>query len=116
MYDTESWVYFVKSDACTSEIQIRYWVTDVKVFNMILSHDSETVCEVCVCVCVCVCVLDEILSHESETVQERILSLEKKLQQQDDEIVCLKSALADALRRLATLESGLSLWRNCHVM
>ena len=98
---------------------IWYWVTRVKLFvrcvcvcvcvlDEILSHDSETVSEVCV--------LDEILSHESETVQERILSLEKKLQQQDDEIVCLKSALADALRRLATLESGLSLWRNCHVM
>ena len=98
---------------------IWYWVTRVKLFvrcvcvcvcvlDEILSHDSETVSEVCV--------LDEILSHESETVQERILSLEKKLQQQDDEIVCLKSALADALRRLATLESGLSLRCNCHVM
>ena len=52
--------------------------------------------------------VDEILSHETETVQERILSLEKKVQQQDDEIVCLKSALADALRRLTALESGMS--------
>jgi len=41
-------------------------------------------------------------------VQDRVLSLEKKVQQQDDEIVCLKSALADALRRLAALEAGLS--------
>jgi len=37
-----------------------------------------------------------------------MLSLEKKVQQQDDEIVCLRSALADALRRIAALESGLS--------
>jgi len=51
--------------------------------------------------------LDAILSHESESVQDRVLSLEKKVQQQDDEIVCLKSALADALRRLAAVESGL---------
>jgi len=54
------------------------------------------------------CALDAILSHESENVQDRVLSLEKKVQQQDDEIVCLKSALADALRRLAALESGLA--------
>ena len=53
------------------------------------------------------CTSDAILSHESEAANERILSLEKKVQQQDDEIVCLKSALADALRRVATLESGL---------
>jgi len=52
--------------------------------------------------------VDAILSHESESVQDRVLSLEKKVQQQDDEIVCLKSALADALRRLAALEAGLS--------
>jgi len=50
-----------------------------------------------------------ILSQETETVQERILSLEKKVQHQDDEIVCLKSSLADALRRLAAVESGLSI-------
>jgi len=54
--------------------------------------------------------LDAILSHESDSVQNRVLSLEKKVQQQDDEIVCLKSALADALRRLAALEAGLSVW------
>jgi len=54
-----------------------------------------------------ICTSDAVLSHESENAEERILSLEKKLQQQDDEIVCLKSALADALRRLTTLESGL---------
>jgi len=54
------------------------------------------------------CTSDAILGHESENVQDRVLSLEKKVQQQDDEIVCLKSALADALRRLASLESGLS--------
>ena len=53
------------------------------------------------------CTSDAILSHESEAANERILSLEKKVQQQDDEIVCLKSALADALRRVAALESGL---------
>jgi len=52
-------------------------------------------------------VSDAILSRDSEGVQQRILSLEKKVQQQDDEIVCLRSSLADALRRLSSLESGI---------
>jgi hypothetical protein len=39
-------------------------------------------------------------------VQERVLQLEKKVQLQDDEIICLKSALADALRRLSLVETG----------
>jgi len=37
-----------------------------------------------------------------------VLNLEKKVQRQDDEIIVLKTALADAIRRLTTLETGMS--------
>jgi len=47
-----------------------------------------------------------VLSHDNESVQERVVALEKKVQLQDDEIICLKSALSDALRRIVILESG----------
>jgi hypothetical protein len=47
-----------------------------------------------------------LLNNDSDSLQERVLHLEKKVHQQDDEIVCLKSALADALRRLTVLETG----------
>ena len=40
-------------------------------------------------------------------LDERISYLEKKVSLQDDEIQCLKSALADALRRLSDLASKL---------
>jgi len=64
----------------------------------VLYHTLVSACEQCFS--------DAILSRDSDNVQDRVLSLEKKIQQQDDEIVCLKSALADALRRLTALESG----------
>ena len=38
-------------------------------------------------------------------LDDRISFLEKKVSLQDDEIQCLKSALADALRRLAAVET-----------
>ena len=49
---------------------------------------------------------DGVIGHENEELRDRVASLEKKVQQQDDEIVCLKSALSDAIRRLSTLESS----------
>lgn len=49
---------------------------------------------------------DGVIGHENEELRDRVSSLEKKVQQQDDEIVCLKSALSDAIRRLAALESA----------
>ena len=46
------------------------------------------------------------MNSDGDGFQERVLHLEKKVQQQDDEIVCLKSALADAIRRLSAVETG----------
>ena len=42
---------------------------------------------------------------EAGELDDRISFLEKKVSLQDDEIQCLKSALADALRRLSVLET-----------
>ncbi|KAK9511688.1 hypothetical protein O3M35_000303 [Rhynocoris fuscipes] len=44
------------------------------------------------------------LETEQESVRERVCDLEKKVLEQGDEIVCLRSTLADVLRRLAQLE------------
>jgi len=46
------------------------------------------------------------LSNENDALQDRVLSLEKKIQSQEDEMVCMKSALSDVIRRLQVLESG----------
>ena len=45
------------------------------------------------------------LANENLNASDRILSLEHKLKQQSDEIVLLKSALADVIRRLQQVES-----------
>ncbi|XP_073982208.1 echinoderm microtubule-associated protein-like 2 isoform X3 [Rhodnius prolixus] len=47
---------------------------------------------------------DDMLETEQESVRERVCDLEKKVLEQGDEIVCLRSTLADVLRRLAQLE------------
>ncbi|CAB0006622.1 unnamed protein product, partial [Nesidiocoris tenuis] len=46
------------------------------------------------------------LETEQESVRERVCDLEKKVLEQGDEIVCLRSTLADVLRRLAQLEGS----------
>ncbi|XP_048259670.1 echinoderm microtubule-associated protein-like 2 isoform X13 [Haliotis rufescens] len=51
-------------------------------------------------------VLDGLLSQEQEDLVDRVAYLEKKVTQQGDEIVCLKSALADVIRRITQLESA----------
>ncbi|XP_067680198.1 echinoderm microtubule-associated protein-like 2 isoform X11 [Haliotis asinina] len=51
-------------------------------------------------------VLDGLLSQEQEDLVDRVAYLEKKVTQQGDEIVCLKSALADVIRRISQLESA----------
>ncbi|KAI8788322.1 echinoderm microtubule-associated protein-like 2 isoform X1 [Biomphalaria glabrata] len=48
--------------------------------------------------------VDGLLNHDKEDLVERVSYLEKKVQQQEDEIVCLKSALADVIRRLGSVE------------
>ncbi|XP_067680201.1 echinoderm microtubule-associated protein-like 2 isoform X13 [Haliotis asinina] len=50
--------------------------------------------------------VDGLLSQEQEDLVDRVAYLEKKVTQQGDEIVCLKSALADVIRRISQLESA----------
>jgi hypothetical protein len=57
-------------------------------------------------IAVCSLIADGLISHENEEVRERVASLEKKVATQEDEIVCLKSALSDCIRRLAVVESS----------
>lgn len=44
------------------------------------------------------------LNNEDDTLRERVTYLEKKTHEQQDEIACLRSTLADVLRRVANLE------------
>jgi microtubule-associated protein-like 1/2 len=45
------------------------------------------------------------MEMENESLQERVADLEKKVLEQGDEIVCLRSTLADVLRRLNQFDS-----------
>ncbi|CAI9730037.1 echinoderm microtubule-associated protein-like 2 isoform X10 [Octopus vulgaris] len=57
--------------------------------------------------------VDGLLDQDQETLSERVAILEKKVQLQGDEIVCLKSALADVIRKLNQVqESGKVLQNN----
>lgn len=49
------------------------------------------------------------IETENESIRERVTDLEKKVLEQNDEIVCLRSTLADVLRRLSQLEGSRSL-------
>lgn len=49
--------------------------------------------------------VDGLLSQDHGELCQRVLCLEKKVQQQEDEIICLKSALADVIRRLGHVEA-----------
>ncbi|XP_063217797.1 echinoderm microtubule-associated protein-like 2 isoform X3 [Bacillus rossius redtenbacheri] len=49
--------------------------------------------------------LDDMIETENESLRERVSDLEKKVLEQGDEIVCLRSTLADVLRRLNQFES-----------
>ena len=50
-------------------------------------------------------ILDGLLRQDHAEVCERVSYLEKKVRQQEDDIVCLKSAVADILRRLNQVEA-----------
>ena len=54
----------------------------------------------------CHYVSDGLLSQENVDWKDRMIALEKKVVQQDDEIICLKSALADCIRRLNAIEAN----------
>eukprot|EP00095_Tigriopus_kingsejongensis_P006547 maker-scaffold515_size150689-snap-gene-0.37 protein:Tk06547 transcript:maker-scaffold515_size150689-snap-gene-0.37-mRNA-1 annotation:"hypha-specific g1 cyclin-related protein 1-like" len=46
------------------------------------------------------------VENENETLRDRVADLEKRVHDQTDEITCLRATLADALRRINTLESS----------
>ncbi|XP_059086390.1 echinoderm microtubule-associated protein-like 1 isoform X5 [Tigriopus californicus] len=49
---------------------------------------------------------DDMVENENETLRDRVSDLEKRVHDQNDEITCLRATLADALRRINTLEAG----------
>ena len=49
---------------------------------------------------------DDMVEHENETLRDRVSDLEKRVHDSNDEITCLRATLADALRRINTLEAG----------
>ena len=46
------------------------------------------------------------VEQENETLRDRVADLEKRVHDQNDEITCMRATLADALRRINTLEAG----------
>lgn len=48
--------------------------------------------------------VEVMLENEEKNSSDRISSLEKHVKQQNDELICLKSALADVIRRMQQLE------------
>lgn len=52
---------------------------------------------------------DDMIETENDTLRERVSDLEKKVLEQNDEIICLRSTLADVLRRITQLEGSRSL-------
>ncbi|CDQ75795.1 unnamed protein product [Oncorhynchus mykiss] len=52
------------------------------------------------------CADDSISAASASDVQDRLSSLELRVQQQEDEITVMKAALADVLRRLALSEDA----------
>lgn len=56
------------------------------------------------------------IETENESLRERMCDLEKKVLEQGDEIVCLRSTLADVLRRLNHLEGTRTLSLNASVL
>lgn len=49
---------------------------------------------------------DEMLESEKSSLAGRVHDLERRVLTQQDEIVCLRSTLADVLRRLNLIEGG----------
>ncbi|GAB1609644.1 echinoderm microtubule-associated protein-like 2 isoform X3 [Argonauta hians] len=56
--------------------------------------------------------VDGLLDQDQETLSERVAILEKKVQLQGDEIVCLKSALADVIRKLNQIQETSKVLQN----
>lgn len=48
---------------------------------------------------------DDMLETENASLRERVADLERKVLEQGDELVCLRSTLADVLRRINQMDS-----------
>lgn len=46
------------------------------------------------------------IENENQSLRDRVADLEKKVHEQTDEIMCLRSTLADVLRRINTIEGA----------
>ncbi|XP_066947594.1 echinoderm microtubule-associated protein-like 2 isoform X33 [Macrobrachium rosenbergii] len=55
---------------------------------------------------------DEMIENENQSLRDRVADLEKKVHEQTDEIMCLRSTLADVLRRISTIEGARALANN----
>ena len=55
------------------------------------------------------------VEQENETLRDRVADLEKRVHDQNDEITCMRATLADALRRINTLEAGKGRLNQCLV-
>lgn len=55
----------------------------------------------------CACCIDEMLESEKSSLAGRVHDLERRVLSQHDEIVCLRSTLADVLRRLNLIEGNI---------
>ncbi|XP_050729879.1 echinoderm microtubule-associated protein-like 2 isoform X5 [Eriocheir sinensis] len=49
---------------------------------------------------------NEMIENENHSLRDRVGDLEKKVHEQNDEIMCLRSTLADVLRRLTSVEAS----------
>ncbi|XP_063600995.1 uncharacterized protein LOC134777102 isoform X2 [Penaeus indicus] len=49
---------------------------------------------------------NEMIENENQSLRDRVADLEKKVHEQTDEIMCLRSTLADVLRRINTIEGA----------
>ncbi|XP_069949760.1 echinoderm microtubule-associated protein-like elp-1 isoform X2 [Cherax quadricarinatus] len=49
---------------------------------------------------------NEMIENENHSLRDRVADLEKKVHEQTDELMCLRSTLADVLRRLNTIEGA----------
>ncbi|VDD87103.1 unnamed protein product [Enterobius vermicularis] len=55
-----------------------------------------------------IALVNEMLNAENANLRDRVCELERKVQSQEDELVCLRSSVADFLRRLSCLEQAAS--------
>uniref|UniRef100_A0A3Q4GPD6 EMAP like 4 n=1 Tax=Neolamprologus brichardi TaxID=32507 RepID=A0A3Q4GPD6_NEOBR len=75
-------------------------------FDLHFSHNgSVCCCLACHSTC-CFCIDDSMSGASVSDVNDRLSSLELRVQQQEDELTVMKAALADVLRRLAASEDS----------